>query len=298
MQKIIFHTLTSNRTMHFIISLFIAIFFLSSCSSFKVTNQEYKEQLSSINDKLTFLMDSFENRRYRYVYLHNHDSLPNLILIHGAPSSSGAFIDYLKEEKFNQNFNVFIIDRFGYGFSDYGHPASIKEQAMMVKHLVEKRKLKRTFLLGRSFGGPIAALAAVYLEDKVSGTIMIAPAIDPDNEKYIFGWKLAYWNSTKWIFSKAWQVSAAEKKQHAKQLKEIKKEWKRLKTPILHIHGTKDRLAPFKNLKFSKNNFNEGILSSETIENKGHLVAFTQKKRDLIYAFIENVLIKNKGENI
>lgn len=293
MQKIIFLKLTLYRNTHFIISLFFAILFFSSCSSFQVTNQEYQQVLSPINAKLTFFTDSFENRGYRYVYLHNHDTLPNLILIHGAPSSSGAFIDYLKEEKFNQSFNVFAVDRLGYGFSDYGHPASITEQAIMVKHLVEKRKLKRTFLLGRSFGGPIAALAAVYLEDRVSGTIMIAPAIDPDNEKYIFGWKLAYWNATKWIFSKAWQVSAAEKKQHAKQLKEVKKEWKRLKTPILHIHGTKDRLAPFKNLNFSKNNFNEGILSFETLENNGHLVAFTQKKRDLIYAFIENVLKKN-----
>lgn len=281
--------LNPSKSKVWIIPITLLLFVVSGCSTFRVSNQEYQQKFEDIGIEVAIQTDTFKKRSYRFLHLHNNDTLPTLVFIHGAPGSSVIFFDYVKEKQFNSSYNILVVDRLGYGYSDYGNVTTIKNQARLIQHLVEKLDLHNTVLIGRSFGGPIAALASIYLGDRTSGTIMIAPAIDPAHERYIPGGRLAYWKSTRWIFSKAWQVSADEKYSHAEQLKELKKEWKKIKTPVLHIHGKKDRLAPFKNLEFTKKHFPKELLSTAVIEDGHHLETISLSKIKIIKTFIKKL---------
>lgn len=273
--------------------LFALLF--QNCATYRVSNQDYQQKFEDIGINMAIQTDTFKNHTYRFLHLHNSDTLPTLVFIHGAPGSSVIFLDYIKEKQFHSNYNMLVVDRLGYGYSDYGNVTTIKKQAKLIKHLVEKLDVNNAVLIGRSFGGPIAALSSIYLSNRTIGTIMIAPAIDPANERYIPGGRLAYWKSTRWMFSKAWQVSADEKYSHVDQLKELKKEWEKIDKPVLHIHGKKDRLAPFKNMEFTKKHFPKKLLSTVIIKDGGHLVEFTETKINLVKTFIKKITKKEKN---
>lgn len=277
------------KTLSFSALILFIFLCLGGCMSFRKSNQKYEVDFkkSSINAQVE--SDTFKQKKFRYVQLIKDANAPNLIFIHGAPGSSSAFTDYLKIEKINASFNIFILDRLGYGYSDYGNEATISEQAKLIQHFAENKQLTNIILIGHSFGGPIAALAAIYLKEKTLGTVMIAPAIDPDNEKFIWGGKLAYWKATNWLFSKAWRVSAKEKYHHVAQLRELESEWSQLKTPILHIHGTTDKLAPIENLEYSQKTFDTTIFTSKSMKGKGHLIPFTEREQcvEMIIDFIQ-----------
>jgi len=262
---------------------------LGGCMSFRKSNQKYEVDFRKASIDALVESDTFNEKKFRYVQLIKDVNAPNLIFIHGAPGSSSAFTDYLKIEKLNTLYNIFIIDRLGYGYSDYGNEATISEQAKLIQYFAENKQLSNVVLIGHSFGGPIAALAAIYLKEKMTRTIMIAPAIDPESEKYIWGGKLAYWKATNWLFSKAWRVSAKEKYHHAAQLRELESAWSQLKTPILHVHGTKDKLAPIKNLEYTQTKFDTKIFTALSMRGKGHLIPFTEKQKcvEMIIDFLE-----------
>jgi len=225
----------------------------------------------------TIMYDSFENKRFRYLEMKQHPLAATLIFVHGTPGSVTAFTNYLEDTLLTNHYNLVIVDRPGYGYSNYGHYLPLKEQAEWIKHLVNKAYNNvPVFLIGHSFGGPIVARAACLLDTNVCGTIMVAPALDPENEKYFWIGKFGIWNATKWMVSKALRVSATEKYSHAESLKEIEHEWSNLKTPILHIHGDKDKLVPFINLEYSKKVFDTAVLETDVWEKDGHLIPFTK----------------------
>lgn len=262
------------------------------CMTFRKSSEKISKDLNESKIKHTIKKDSFINYQPRYIEYIKDKELPYLVFIHGAPGSSTAFTDYIKDTSLNQEYNMIVVDRIGYGYSNYGTYAPINKQAEWIKNLVLSLNIPNSYLVGHSFGGPIAALAAIKLKKKIKGSIMIAPAIDPENEKYFFGGKLAWWKATSWMFSKAWRVSAKEKYRHVEELKGLKDEWGKVQSPILHIHGTDDKLVPFINLDFSKKNFPNGLISTEAVKGKGHLLPFTDPQ--LCISLIKNFIKGNK----
>lgn len=263
-----------------LITLFILLagfFLLLGCMTFRKSDSSLKKEMVKNHIKFNIEYDSFENKRFRYLEMKNHIDAPTLIFVHGTPGSATAFTNYFEDTLLTNYYNILIVDRPGYGYSDYGHYLPLNDQAKWIKHLViEKFKYKPVVLIGHSFGGPIVARAACLLDSNIIGTIMIAPALDPENEKYFWFGKLGIWKGTKWMISKALRVSATEKYSHVESLKEIEPGWSTLKTPILHIHGDKDKLVPFINMDYSKKVFDTAILETQVWQNDGHLIPFTK----------------------
>ncbi len=274
-----------------IITIILALL-LTSCMQFRSSNKALKKDMKKKNISFEILQDTFQNHVFRYLYMNNtkKENAACIVIVHGAPGSSKDFLGYFEDTSLSNNFEMLIVDRPGYGYSEFGTYMPLDSQAQWINQLIKKHKKEQElFLVGHSFGGPIVARAALLADSMVQGTIMIAPAIDPENEKYFWFGKIGYWKSTKWMISKALQLSATEKYKHAAELDSIKNDWQNLKTPILHIHGTKDGLVPYENLAYSKKTFNPTILETQSWEKQGHLVPFTKKEETIkfIIKFIQ-----------
>lgn len=217
----------------------------------------------------------------RWLWYKNEDpKAPLLLFIHGAPGSSSTFLSYLTNERLRDSFSMILVDRPGYGYSEYGayHPIPLQYEA--IKGIVEFTGVDENIVtIGHSFGGTISGYIAIQNPDWLDGTIMIAPAIDPHHEKYLWFGKLALYKSTRWMAPRSLRVAADEKYSHEEELATFLGDWHRINKPILHIHGEKDRLVPFENVSFSKNNISEKWLEVKSLQGKGHLIPFTEEEK-------------------
>ncbi len=261
----------------FFVVLFVAIVGISSCASFRKSDKKLLKRMNKTNKTFQICYDSFDNIKFRYLHFYNDSNKPLLIFIHGAPGSATEFLEYMENPILRSKFNLISIDRFGYGYTQYGNYESVFKNSLLVNYLLLKTKTNsQNYLIGHSYGGPISLFAAALSKDTNVHSIMLAPAIDPKNEKYFFGGKLAWWKASRWLFSKAFQVSADEKYNHENDLTECLKLIKDFKGKCLHVHGKKDFIAPFLNLEFSKNNISIKQLTTISEPKKGHIFPFTE----------------------
>lgn len=210
----------------------------------------------------------------RYLIRENNkqDSLPLLIMIHGAPGSWDAFVEYLKDDELSNHFVLLSIDRLGYGQSQYGQVATIDDQVEWIKSIVEIFPNRKVFLMGHSYGGPIAAAYQMKYSD-AEAIIMLAPVVDPENEKIFWFSYPMKWSWTQWIFPKWIQVSTEEKFMHADQLELYRNEWKKIDVPIVHLYDSEDWIAPGKeNALFLKEHVNPAIFIQKERPGKSHFI--------------------------
>lgn len=202
---------------------------------------------------------------------------PLIIFIHGAPGSSDNFHAYLADSTLNAKATLVAFDRPGYGYSDYGRAhVSLKEQAAAVGALLELFPEKRVFLVGHSYGGPIAVRAALDFSSRIGGLLLLAPVQDPVSEPiFWFSW-FSYWKATRWMLSGSWRVCGEEKFSHRGELEKLFPDWISLKVPVVHIHGGKDWMAPPANTDFSRRHLAPGLLRLVVWPSEGHLIPFVR----------------------
>lgn len=117
-------------------------------------------------------------------------------------------------------------------------------------------------------------MAAQYPE-AVASILLLAPAIDPDNEKEFKSAQLGLSDWSKWMVPPAWRVAAAEKMSHVAELRVLEPELSQINIPICHMHGTRDSLVPYENTAFSRNHFRDGLLEIVTLEKTDHFLPWT-----------------------
>jgi len=233
-----------------------------------------------------------ENKSMRYIMAKDFDaSLPSVVFIHGAPGSSSDYFNFLQDKSLKKEANLIAIDRLGYGYSDYGNAeTSIEKQATIINNFITSLSTKKTVLVGWSFGGPIAVKIAIN-NPKISSLLLLAPAIDPQLEKHFYTGYLVKWKTTRWLVPTEFKVAEQEKLAHSNELKKMASDWAKIQIPIIHIHGTKDKLVPFENLAFSKRMISKAYLTPITIDDGSHLIPW--KNYDLVVRNIE-FLLKNQ----
>lgn len=217
------------------------------------------------------------DRRVRYLHLAIRSDLPYVMFIHGAPGSSADYLNYFKDERLNKKINLISVDRPGYGYSNYGlAETSIQKQAAAI-HMVAERECHNTrvVLVGHSYGGPIALRMAADFPKSYHAVVLLAPAIDPKNEKKI---KIAALGANKfsgWLIPPAMQVAAHEKITHVQELKKLEPLIKNIQIPVYLIHGTNDSLVPFENVAFARNHLSDNILNIMPLQNVDHFLPWS-----------------------
>lgn len=235
----------------------------------------------------------FQGHRLRYVELITNKSLPYVIFIHGAPGSSADYYDYFRNEELYSKVNLLSIDRLGYGYSEFGNSqTSIQLQGEAIHSIIEKScSTNNVILVGHSFGGPIAVRMAMDYPTSYKSLLLLAPALDPENEKEIKIAYLAISKPTRWITPVALRVAADEKFAHSDELKKMLSSYGKIEIPVCHIHGNEDSLVPFKNMEFSKKHFNSNLLESIILDREDHFLPWSQKE------LIERKIIEAASRN-
>ena len=257
---------------------------VTSCLTFRIGDNATLKRVKKFGIDLSVRNFQKNGITIRYFQYQNpNENLPLLLLIHGAPGSSSNFTDFLKYPTISQNYSVLLIDRLGYGFSNYGKYATIKVQAESIISLLDTlvKNDQDVFVAGHSYGGTIAAAIAGLNPDYLTASVLMAPALDPDNEKYFWFGKLGVWKATRWMASGALKVATDEKYNHAEELKFWDSKWKDIETPVLHIHGNKDKVVPFINLTYFQKKMREDLFESYEWKRMNHFFPFTETKKTI-----------------
>lgn len=235
----------------------------------------------------------YQNRTLRYVDVNQaREGAPVFIFVHGAPGGADAFFSYLKDSTLFTKARMISVDRLGYaGSSEGGAEPSIIEQANAIQPLVEElaEQGRSVYLIGHSYGGPVIGRLAMQLPTRVSGLMMLAPAIDPENEKMFWFAKWGIKAPTKWITPKPMRVAAHEKLGHIQALKEIESDWSKIQCEVIHMHGDRDMLVPFINLAFAQREMKQADFRPVVLKGENHFLPWTQKKliTDVLLEWLE-----------
>ncbi|MEI9954923.1 MAG: alpha/beta hydrolase [Ferruginibacter sp.] len=182
-----------------------------------------------------------------------------VLFIHGSPGSSIQFLlTDIPQRLINEtNCSVVIIDRNGYGYSEFGltDNISILASAESISKVIGNFKdVERISIIGYSYGGPIAAALALLLENKTTSLVLISASVKPSAEKIFWFSKIISHKYICKMIPKIWLVANIEKLNHENYLKEFEGNWAAIKPKIICLHGNKDKLILVENTDYVKEN--------------------------------------------
>jgi len=208
-----------------------------------------------------------------------NDTLPMVLFIHGAPGSWSDYVKYFGDSSLVSRSHLVALDRPGYGKSGAGqYVTSIEEQAQMIRPLLELTRAKQpAILVGHSFGGPIAARLAMDYPDQVKALVLLAPAIDPDNEKQFAINKLAGLKVIQWIMPKMFMTAYKEKMSHPEELRKMSGDWNKIKAPTVYMFGEKDMIVPPVNAQYARQKVTAAPFELIDFPDENHFIPWTQQ---------------------
>ncbi len=220
-------------------------------------------------------------RRIRYVEL-GHDSLPLIVFIHGAPSSSSFWTDLLLDTLLLEHAKLLAVDRPGYGYSGFGQPeVSVSKQAAYIARLLQRKRVEHTSIIlhGSSYGGTVAARIAMDYPELVDGLLLQSASVAPGEEKtYWISYPTSHWTLS-WLMPSTIRVANAEKLSHRQQLEEMAPHWGNIRSPAIVLHGTSDELIYPTNAEYVRDKLKNALfLEVQMVKDKGHDLLWTGRK--------------------
>ena len=266
-----------------------SMIFLSSCfSKYRTTAREVRKRYANIpkpniqcieNDTLCIQVASTGS-----------DTLPMLLLIHGAPGAWWGYMNMLDDTLLQKKFHIVSVDRLGYGKSwlKRRRPiSSIETQAQSLLRVFELNHSDQpAIILGRSYGAPIAATMAAMRPEEIKQLIMVSPVIDPDKEK--FYWFSRYGRNplVQLFLPREFNTATAEKYSHSEELKKMLPVWEKLTMPVVVIQGGNDWIGDPVNIEFAKKKIPSLRSQYITLPKAGHMLTYSHL--DMIKQLILN----------
>ncbi|HEY0679154.1 MAG TPA: alpha/beta hydrolase [Chitinophagaceae bacterium] len=205
------------------------------------------------------------------------DTLPPLILIHGAPGGWFSNIGMLDDPELQKQFHIIAVDRPGYRkskFRDKKYPqTSIELQATAIQEALRlNRSGKKGVLYGNSYGAPIALKIAADHPDEFYHLVLTAGAFDPDNEKFWWFHRFSRGLFVRLSMPRFINTATNEKFAHTNELKKLLPYWSKITIPVTVIQGTEDHIVPVANFEFARRQLTNTKAEFILIEGAGHLV--------------------------
>lgn len=258
----------------------LALFF-SRCylNRYIYTDAELDEHYQHKTVKPVYKHSVFSDHKMHYAVLSKSDSLPLLVMIHGAPGAWYGYMNLTDDSLLQAHFKIVSVDRLGYGKSGYGKEVlSTQLQALAVKSIIDKENTtnRKVYMVGRSYGAPIAAWLAIHFPETFEKLIMISPVIDPDKEKFYWFSNIGNSRLVQWALPELLNVATKEKFSHQQEMRLMIPEWKKLYTPTYVVVGEDDQVADTANFSFAKNHLNNCPSIFIKVKRTGHLVTAQQ----------------------
>ena len=171
-------------------------------------------------------------------------TLPVLLFIHGSPKSWDYFQAFLKDDQLLERFCIVSIDRPGFGYSGFGQAKRIPEQARTVAKLIDKIASERpVYIVGHSFGAPVASAIAVLRPYLVKSLVLVAGALDPQSEKPSKMGRLLMLPPFSYLLPGALRPSNKELYFLKKDLEEIQPKYSQINCPVFLVHAEDDEIV-------------------------------------------------------
>ncbi|MFN0033853.1 MAG: alpha/beta fold hydrolase [Saprospiraceae bacterium] len=277
------------RRMAYLLLALLAVWVLavqSGCFAMRTPDADWAKKLREKGQPIApqFLDVQDKNgRRIHAVAISKTDSLPLVVLVHGSPGASDAYLDYLADTSLAQIARLVAIDRPGFGYTEgFGKPEpSLENQAAAVQaiaaHLAPQQKV---VLVGHSLGGPIIARFAMDYPELTAGLVVVAGSIDPAQEEHPWWQAVVNAPPVKWLTPKPLWASNAEIIPLEKELEKMPPLWPRITCPVRIVHAVNDRLVPVANADFAKKMLVNCLdLKMEILPDGDHFILWSRRER-------------------
>ena len=262
----------------YILYLVCSSLLLTSCfSKYRTTTREVRKHYAT---RTPPQMGIVKNDSLQLQYASTgSDTLPLLLLIHGAPGAWWGYMNMLDDSLLQNNFHVVSVSRLGYGKSRLKHHRAVTSIETQAKSLLGVLEINHSnepiIILGRSYGAPIAAQLASLVPDKVKQLIMVSPVIDPDKERFYWFSKFGKNKFVQLFLPKEFNIATEEKYDHAEELRKTLPVWEKLTMPVAVLQGEEDWIGDPVNIEFAKKKIGSQQSQYISIAKAGHMLTFS-----------------------
>lgn len=258
------------------IGIIITISLTGCFQRFVMTEKELKEYYKDKKEKPTYFTIQNDSVKL-FCATAGSDTLPPLLLIHGAPGAWYGSRNFLEDSVLKQHFHIIAMDRLGYNKSRFKNRkkavTSIELQAIAIHEAMRlNRSFKTGVLVGSSYGAPIAANMAILYPNEFHHLVMLAGAIDPAHEKFWWFHKFIKRGPIKWMLPRFMRTTTNEKFTHVKELKILLPKWQQLNVPVTVIQGGADWIVDPLNMDFAKEQLKNKRAEFIFLPEAGHLI--------------------------
>lgn len=230
-------------------------------------------------------------RKVRYLEI-GSDSLPLVVFIHGAPSSSSFWKGLLRDSSLLSKAKLLAVDRPGYGYSGYGVPeTSVKKQAELIADIIKEKRGRHpaVILHGSSYGGTVAARIAMDFPALVDGLLLQSASVAPGEEKTFAFSRITENLLLRWLLPGSIHVANVEKLSHQVQLDSMANLWARIRSAVIVLHGKADSLIYPSNALYAQEHLsNASYLEVEMLDGRKHDLLWT--KKDLLLSSLNKLI--------
>ncbi|MCA0933829.1 alpha/beta hydrolase [Lutimonas saemankumensis] len=198
--------------------------------------------------------------------------LPTLVFVHGSPGSFMDFKRYLSDFTLNNKANMIAYDRIGYGANNEGKVLkSLEEEMAVLDKVLKSFNLSDVVLIGYSYGGTLIMAADKNYRSKIA----LAPSVRGDLEPMFWLMNLSRWKLSRPFLPKVLLAASSEKFRHVDELPLFHDRWEISSSKVLAIHGEKDRIVPFGNSIYLRDNFEKEKFTLIPIKQGNHSLIWT-----------------------
>lgn len=199
---------------------------------------------------------------------------PLILFVHGSPGDWRAFEHFMADPLLQQRAQLVSVDRPGFGGSGFGVPEpSLERQAALIKPLLDYfGDGQPSILVGHSLGGSVIARMAIDFGPKIGALVLVASALDPDQEELRWYNRLASLAPVRLLLPKSLDISNLEILPLRGELTRMLPLWDRVKADVIVIQGSKDRLVSPENADFAERVLRNAHVTVERIADIGHFI--------------------------
>lgn len=287
--------LLRRKRFYLFIALIGFLYYAYHFLSMRLSDQSMREALAQNPFHFKAQIDYYhtKERRVRYVEI-GQDSLPLIVFVHGAPSSSRFWEHMLTDSLLLCHAKMLAVDRPGYGYSGYGKPeTSVQKQAEVIAGIIQRERPhhSKIILHGSSYGGTVAARIAMDYPDLIDGLLLQSASVAPGEEKtYDISYYTTHW-ATEWFVPGALKVANHEKLSHKNELEQMRPLWRRITSPTIILHGAMDKLIYPVNAEYARQMLKHArSVDLIMVKKSAHDLLWT--RRDLLIASLLQLLNK------
>ncbi|MEO8195946.1 MAG: alpha/beta hydrolase [Thermoanaerobaculia bacterium] len=195
------------------------------------------------------------------------------LFVHGSPGTWDSWKGFLENPDLRAAARLVAVDRPGFGGSERGRAvASLAEQAAALAAVLENEPGPPAVVVGHSLGGPIAARLAMDRPDLVAGLLLVAPSIDPEEERHRWYNFAGATLLVQWFLPVDWTVSNRELWPLKKELEAMLPLWSGIRCPTIVVQGLADDLVPPENADFAERHLAPERLRVERYPGETHFI--------------------------